>query len=167
MIRSIARCPYCRECEIAIDDDPPAVIFDPDRPRGLPCPHLASISVQLIVTTKSGLKRQVKRRSREWFWIREKDLRKKPVRCKLFDPLESYIRNITWGFLPGKFLPDLEHEVVGARNLASSGTFKYALWVSAGTQYEASLSGGAIYALAPARFAKLARDLAFRVDISS
>jgi hypothetical protein len=39
MIRNLAQCPYCKSCEIALDDRP-AVVFNPDG-SGQPCPHLA------------------------------------------------------------------------------------------------------------------------------
>ncbi len=39
MIRQLARCPYCGECEVALDDQV-NLVLDPDGKRG-PCPHLA------------------------------------------------------------------------------------------------------------------------------
>lgn len=39
MIRNLAQCPYCKSCEIALDDRP-AVAFNPDGDQQ-PCVHLA------------------------------------------------------------------------------------------------------------------------------
>ena len=39
MIRNLARCPYCGDCEIALDDNP-SLVFNPGG-RQEPCPHLA------------------------------------------------------------------------------------------------------------------------------
>ena len=39
MIRNLAQCPYCGNCEVALDDAP-AVVFNPGGDSG-PCPHLA------------------------------------------------------------------------------------------------------------------------------
>ncbi len=39
MIRNLARCPYCGDCEVALDDAS-AVVCNPDS-SARPCPHLA------------------------------------------------------------------------------------------------------------------------------
>ncbi len=39
MIRNLARCPHCGNCEVALDDAS-SVVFNPDSPSR-PCPHLA------------------------------------------------------------------------------------------------------------------------------
>jgi hypothetical protein len=40
MIRRLAQCPYCHDCEIALDDHP-QLVFNPQSERQAPCPHLA------------------------------------------------------------------------------------------------------------------------------
>jgi hypothetical protein len=40
MIRQLAQCPYCNDCEIALDDSP-ELTFNPGAARPTPCPHLA------------------------------------------------------------------------------------------------------------------------------
>jgi hypothetical protein len=39
MIRQLAQCPYCQNCEIALTDNL-EVVFNPDQNPGQPCPHL-------------------------------------------------------------------------------------------------------------------------------
>jgi hypothetical protein len=39
MIRNLAQCPYCKNCEIALDDRPD-LVFNPES-SGVPCMHLA------------------------------------------------------------------------------------------------------------------------------
>src|SRR5437016_11666825 len=40
MNRRLAQCPYCNQCEIALDDHP-ALVFNPDSDSHSPCAHLA------------------------------------------------------------------------------------------------------------------------------
>jgi hypothetical protein len=42
MIRQLAQCPYCKQCELALDDNP-QLVFNPDESRHAPCPHLAFV----------------------------------------------------------------------------------------------------------------------------
>jgi hypothetical protein len=39
MIRQLAQCPYCRQCEIAVDETPD-LVFNPGSDQPTPCPHL-------------------------------------------------------------------------------------------------------------------------------
>src|SRR3954453_14173344 len=39
MIRQLAQCPYCQNCEVALTDNP-EVILNPDAKPPRPCPHL-------------------------------------------------------------------------------------------------------------------------------
>jgi hypothetical protein len=40
MIPRLAQCPYCNQCEVALDDHP-QLIFNPESDQHAPCPHLA------------------------------------------------------------------------------------------------------------------------------
>ncbi len=42
MIRELAQCPYCKHCEIALDDNP-QLAFNPDEGGRAPCAHLAFV----------------------------------------------------------------------------------------------------------------------------
>ncbi len=44
MIRSMARCPYCHQCEVAYDWHTEEVVFNPDGVRQEPCEHLAYLN---------------------------------------------------------------------------------------------------------------------------
>jgi hypothetical protein len=39
MIRQLSQCPYCQNCEVALDDVP-EVVFNPEVGNTAPCPHL-------------------------------------------------------------------------------------------------------------------------------
>jgi hypothetical protein len=39
MIRQLSQCPYCKRCEVALDDHP-EIVFNPDGPDQAPCEHL-------------------------------------------------------------------------------------------------------------------------------
>lgn len=40
MYRQLAQCPYCHQCEIAVDDHP-QLVFNPGKEANAPCAHLA------------------------------------------------------------------------------------------------------------------------------
>jgi len=42
MIRQLAQCPYCKHCELALDDNP-QLVFNPDDSEHAPYPHLAFV----------------------------------------------------------------------------------------------------------------------------
>jgi hypothetical protein len=76
MFHEFARCPYCKRGVMAIDDDVPTFVFDPDHANGAPCAHLALATVGFeVVSAETGELNNSKPRSSSWHWSHGDGLR--------------------------------------------------------------------------------------------
>lgn len=139
MIRNLAQCPYCKNCEIALDDKP-ALVFNPGA-AGHPCAHLAWVDCRYSQRELSpqGTTRVIGSTDLQWGAPATFD-------AERLEALTPYLKELarqgaTWAFAPNVPLAQeaLSHEekATGAR----------------GKSYTAvEVDGTAVFAQEPAAF---------------
>jgi hypothetical protein len=139
MIRNLAQCPYCGNCEITLDDRP-ALVFNPDSGQG-PCAHLVWVDGRYSQWDRSpaGINRMVG--SFEFRWD--------PAEAGAVERTEEfmpYLRELlnqgeTWPFAP---LVPFNLQPLSSEEKATDAH---------GKQYTvADVDGGAIFAENPESF---------------
>jgi hypothetical protein len=168
MIREVARCPYCDGGGIAVDDDPLTLLFNPDRPGGEPCRHLAFASVGLEALSPVLYGLPMDGHSAGWLWVRGEGLRR--LTRGHIDPLADYVDMLACDLIPGpEDLPAVEYLVAGAtagdREEARPGTGEFPFAArGAGPQFLGILDGWGLYARDPEALVDAVRRLAGRRD---
>lgn len=156
MIREICRCPYCGEGVVAVDDDLPEIVFDPDRPAGSPCPHLAFAWV--------GLHAAVECRAGFWLWALGEGLRRL-LPGGPPEPLEDYINELCCDMSAEPPLSGVEFRIVGGtagqreEQRLGSGDFWLAAEGAGDDLIDAYLDAWGIYAPDPGALGAVVREL--------
>lgn len=140
MIRSLAQCPYCNRCEVALDDNPDLVL-DPDGNPPGPCPHLAWVEGRYgqWERTQRGLNRVIG--STEFRWNPPEE-----GAAERTEQLLSYLKELVesgpdWPFAPAQAFVI---RPLSAEEKATDPKGKaYTLW---------DVDGWAIFAADPAAF---------------
>lgn len=106
MIRQLAQCPYCQNCEIALTDSLD-VVFNPDSEAGQPCPHLIWLEgrySQFALSPLPGRKTKIARMigSNEFEWLHPD-----PASSADAAPLRNYLKELAsagggWSFAPAE-----------------------------------------------------------------
>jgi hypothetical protein len=99
MIRQLAQCPYCKQCEIALDDHP-ELVFNPDSGCTPPCSHLAWVDggYSLWELSSHGINTSIG--STEFHWQLggpEADAVVEPLLPYIHELLEA---GVNWPFAP-------------------------------------------------------------------
>jgi hypothetical protein len=99
MIRQMAQCPYCKHCELALDDNL-QLAFNPDDADRSPCPHLAFVDGRYEQRERDG--RGIERviGSTEFRWLSNSSDAEDRI-----GPIEPYLRELLesspgWEFAP-------------------------------------------------------------------
>lgn len=138
MIRNLAQCPYCKNCEIALDDRPD-LVFNPD--GGQACAHLAWVDCRYSQWEPSahGVPRVVG--SSEFNWYPDSAGGEEQT-----EPLVPYLRELANQGTAWAFAPDVPFELatLSAEEKAAD---------SRGRPYTAiDVDGCAVFAQDPAAF---------------
>jgi hypothetical protein len=168
MLRTTSNCPYCPKGVIAVDDDVPAFVFDPDGTSAEPCPHLTFAIVCLWAYRQADVDSpdcgQVEDRTGVWTWIHGEGLRKYSSREQL-DPLPDYIHFVICEHeIPFSDIPrHIEREITGgnsgARESVRPGSGEFPL---SGSKWQspmvAILDGWGIYSPNPRGLVDVVRE---------
>ncbi len=138
MIRQLAQCPYCKDCEVALDDHP-ELVFNPGAARQGPCAHLAWVDGRYSQWERSpqGINRVIGSLEFRWDF---------PGMEEQVEGLLPYLRELLDAGAGWAFAPAAAFEV---RPLRAEETAQdkrgrsYTLW---------EVDGWAIFAQAPAAF---------------
>lgn len=108
MIHEFARCPYCDDCVLAIDDQLPAFLINPESAAGQACPHLVLATVCLdLHSPRTSVPAG---RTGVWRWSLDEGL----VGPKADgDPLGDYLTDLACEGLAPEFFPTIPHRLVG------------------------------------------------------
>jgi hypothetical protein len=172
MIRIVSRCPYCSDGVIALDDDIPDVVFNPDRVGGVSCPHLALASIRLAAYAPTRRRvrpagptprgRLVARRSGWWIWAHGRGLHRRGFDRQLdilMEKLDSFARDGE----PFDVSPfEIRYRAVGGswreREERSCASGHFLLPRPGETPLNAFLNGWGIYGPNPAAFVRTTLD---------
>jgi hypothetical protein len=135
MIRQLAQCPYCRRCEIALDDNP-QIVFNPDEREHEPCPHLALVdcSYEERERDRQGVERVIGSTELRW----SPDL---PESDKGVQQFEPYLHELLEAGPDWEFAPQMTFAVqpMNAESTAHDvNGVRYTAWVVNGWSLFAS-----------------------------
>lgn len=163
MIREVSRCPYCSS-SVAIDCQHRSILFDPDRPSGVPCPHLVCYWVCLSFCGRGG-----KKLTKSSIWEVGRGAHDVDVLKSTKDAgLTHYLLDYGFGTLPKELRPHGRHRLVGAsagqREEKKAGSGEFAIKLK-GRLLQALLDGWAIFAPEPTSVLAELDDVAFEYEV--
>jgi hypothetical protein len=161
MIKSIATCPYC-SAVIAVDVVDQGVVFNPDRARRGPCPHLGCSLMRLCVwgtDTKEGEGTVI----RTWLYERGRGLRlSRPDSWEDYHPF-AYLLDSGVGDLPAELVPRMPFRLdgggVGFRERQRPGSGEFEVGLDRRGAVRGDLEGWACVSPSPAKFMRHVRRL--------
>ena len=161
MIHEFARCPFCNRGVLAVDDAGPSFVFEPDRPNGGACPHLALATV--CFSADANKPRGSFVTEKVWRWSHGNGLQGPDAGG---DELGDYLTDLACDGLPyPQLVPKVPYRLVGVyaseREDRHKGWGYFAVASDKGL-LEGSINGWALYTRSPAA---LIRDIHKRPDL--
>lgn len=162
MIHEYARCPFCDDCILAIDDQLPAFLINPHCDKGEACPHLVLATVCIEVERgQRGRSAAPCGPTGVWRWARDAGLLGPEADA---DDLGDYLTDLACDSLPGEeYFPTIPYRLVGA--YASERESKHTGWgyfpiVVGESVLTGMVNGWALFSLRPQ---ELMADIRYRV----
>jgi hypothetical protein len=154
MIRAICHCPFCPQGVVAVDDDVPRLVFNPDGTVSAPCVHLAFMSAVLHAEENSG--KVSHPRCGSWCWLHGADLRESSLNRERGDFLLEYLDEFALDLVCDERLNCLAYHATGGtacqREEKCKGTGELDLRPENGQPLFGILDGWGIYSQRPEAF---------------
>jgi hypothetical protein len=155
MIHEFARCPSCGKGVLAVDDDVPTFVFDPDSAFGAPCRHLALATACLSPFLQEKVDPRppiLEQRAGVWVWSHSDGLRGPDAQG---DELGDYLTDLACDSIPyPQIFPRVTYHLTDFnaldREKICKGSGVFPLANDQGLELWAKLYGWALYSRHPA-----------------